>query len=285
MDKKEPAQGPSPGLGPRPGSPPGPATCRASPTRPSSPSPPVPTRSSRPCARRAAASSSSRARRAAARAPRSRRCASRRAAASRGRIGVTQPRRIAAMTIAHRIAEELGEPLGRSVGYKIRFQDTDLARTAYIKVMTDGILLAETQGRPHALRDYDTHHHRRGPRAQPQHRLPPGLSCGRSLDRAAATCKLVITSATLDTEKFSKAFDERPGHRGQRPDLPGRGRATASADADEAEDKDYVDAGRRGRRATCCAEKPPGDILVFMPTEQDILETCRDARGPEVRRA
>ncbi|NLA74328.1 MAG: ATP-dependent helicase, partial [Deltaproteobacteria bacterium] len=71
-----------------------------------------------------------------------------------GKIGCTQPRRIAASSISGRIAEELGQPLGRSVGYKVRFTD----RTppyAYIKIMTDGILLAETQGDPF-LNEYDT---------------------------------------------------------------------------------------------------------------------------------
>ena len=71
-----------------------------------------------------------------------------------GKIACTQPRRIAAVTIAHRIAQELGEPLGRSVGYKIRFQDKT-SRESYIKVMTDGMLLAETQNDPQ-LMEYDT---------------------------------------------------------------------------------------------------------------------------------
>ncbi|MDH4273032.1 MAG: hypothetical protein OEW18_13755, partial [Candidatus Aminicenantes bacterium] len=71
-----------------------------------------------------------------------------------GRIACTQPRRIAAVTIAHRIADELREPLGRSVGYKIRFQDRT-SPEAYIKVMTDGMLLAETQG-DRRLTEYDT---------------------------------------------------------------------------------------------------------------------------------
>ena len=71
-----------------------------------------------------------------------------------GLIGCTQPRRIAATTVAQRIADELGEPLGASVGYKIRFQDRT-RRESFIKVMTDGILLAEAQGDP-ALTAYDT---------------------------------------------------------------------------------------------------------------------------------
>ena len=73
----------------------------------------------------------------------------------RGRlIGHTQPRRIAASSVAKRIAEELNTPLGEVVGYKVRFQDR-LSRDASVKLMTDGILLAETQGRP-AAQAYDT---------------------------------------------------------------------------------------------------------------------------------
>jgi len=71
-----------------------------------------------------------------------------------GRIGCTQPRRIASITVAERIAEELGEPLGRTVGYQIRFQDRT-SRTTRIKIMTDGILLAETLSDP-LLTRYDT---------------------------------------------------------------------------------------------------------------------------------
>ena len=71
-----------------------------------------------------------------------------------GKIGCTQPRRIAATSVARRISDELGEELGRSVGYKIRFKDRTHPDT-YIKIMTDGILLAEAQGDPY-LNDYDT---------------------------------------------------------------------------------------------------------------------------------
>jgi len=71
-----------------------------------------------------------------------------------GKIGCTQPRRIAAITIAHRIAEELGQEVGRSVGYKIRFREK-ASKQAFIKIMTDGMLLAETQGDP-GLYEYDT---------------------------------------------------------------------------------------------------------------------------------
>jgi ATP-dependent helicase HrpA len=190
-----------------------------------------------------------------------------------GRVGVTQPRRLAAVTIAYRIAEELGETLGRSVGYKIRFQDRT-ARDGYIKVMTDGILLAETQG-DRLLREYDTiiidEAHERSLN------IDFLLGIMRKLLDERPELKLVITSATLDTEKFSKAFRNAPiievSGRLYPVELEYR-----PPDKEEAEDKDYVDQAVEAveylRR-----EKPPGDVLVFMPTEQDILETCRMLEG------
>jgi ATP-dependent helicase HrpA len=190
-----------------------------------------------------------------------------------GRIGVTQPRRLAAMTIAARIAEELGEPVARSVGYKIRFQDRT-SRDGYIKVMTDGILLAETQGDRH-LHEYDTliidEAHERSLN------IDFLLGIVRRLLDERPDLKLVITSATMDTEKFSKAFKNAPVI-----EVSGRLYPVEVEyrvpDKEEAEDKDYVDQAVEAveylRR-----EKPPGDVLVFMPTEQDILETCRMLEG------
>jgi ATP-dependent helicase HrpA len=190
-----------------------------------------------------------------------------------GRVGVTQPRRLAAVTIAYRIAEELGEPLGRSVGYKIRFQDRT-ARDGYIKVMTDGILLAETQG-DRLLSEYDTiiidEAHERSLN------IDFLLGIVRKLLDERPELKVVITSATLDTEKFSKAFRNAPVI-----EVSGRLYPVELEyrvpDKEEAEDKDYVDQAVEAveylRR-----EKPPGDVLVFMPTEQDILETCRMLEG------
>ncbi len=190
-----------------------------------------------------------------------------------GRIGVTQPRRLAAMTIAARIAEELGETVGRSVGYKIRFQDRT-SRDGYIKVMTDGILLAETQG-DHGLHEYDTlvidEAHERSLN------IDFLLGIMRRLLDERPDLKLVITSATLDTEKFSRAFKNAPVI-----EVSGRMYPVEVEyrvpDEEEAADKDYVDQAVEAveylRR-----DKPPGDVLVFMPTEQDILETCRMLEG------
>jgi len=190
-----------------------------------------------------------------------------------GRVGVTQPRRLAAMTIAHRIAEELGEPLGRSVGYKIRFQDRT-SRDGYIKVMTDGILLAETQG-DHGLHEYDTiiidEAHERSLN------IDFLLGIMRRLLDERPDLKLVITSATLDTAKFSEAFKNAPVIEVHGRTYPVEVEYRVP-DREEAEDKDYVDqaveAVEHLRR-----ERPPGDVLVFMPTEQDILETCRMLEG------
>jgi ATP-dependent helicase HrpA len=197
-----------------------------------------------------------------------------------GRVGVTQPRRLAAVTIAHRIAEELGEPLGRSVGYKIRFQDRT-ARDNYIKVMTDGILLAETQG-DRGLHEYDTiiidEAHERSLN------IDFLLGIVRRLLDERPELKLIITSATLDTEKFSKAFKNAPVI-----EVSGRAYAVEVEyrvpGEEEAEDRDYVGQAI-GAVEYLRREKPPGDILVFMPTEQDILETCRMLQGrkwPAVR--
>ena len=123
-----------------------------------------------------------------------------------GRIGVTQPRRIAAMTVARRISEELGEAPGGTVGYQIRFQDTTSEFTR-IKLMTDGILLTEIHTDPH-LNQYDTlivdEAHERSLN------IDFILGILKSLLRRRPEFKLIITSATLDTEKFAAAFEGAP---------------------------------------------------------------------------
>ena len=125
-----------------------------------------------------------------------------------GVIGCTQPRRIAAMTVANRIAEELGELLGQSVGYKIRFTDRT-SHDSIIKVMTDGILLAETLHDPF-LNRYDTlivdEAHERSLN------IDFILGIVKTLLRKRNDLKLIITSATIDTDKFSKAFRSGADH-------------------------------------------------------------------------
>lgn len=187
-----------------------------------------------------------------------------------GKIACTQPRRIAAITIANRIAQELGETLGRSVGYKIRFQDKT-AREAYIKIMTDGMLLAETQA-DHGLFEYDTiiidEAHERSLN------IDFLLGIIRMLLAARPELKVVITSATLDTEKFSQAFLNasviKVGGRMYPVEVEYMPPVSFSEKSDEI---DYLDMAARAVERLK-PRRQPGDILIFMPTEQDILETC-----------
>jgi ATP-dependent helicase HrpA len=187
-----------------------------------------------------------------------------------GKIGCTQPRRIAAITIAHRIAQELGETIGHSVGYKIRFQDKT-PQEAYIKIMTDGMLLAETQSDP-KLYEYDTliidEAHERSLN------IDFLLGISKTLLAIRPELKIIITSATLDTEKFSKAFNDAPV-------IQVSGRLypveveylSADSFPSAPEDVDYIDLAVHTVHQLK-TKRRPGDILIFMPTEQDILETC-----------
>ena len=124
----------------------------------------------------------------------------------RGKIAHTQPRRLAARAVASRIAEELGCELGDKVGYKVRFTDQS-SRDSYIKLMTDGILLAECNSDPW-LNEYDTiiidEAHERS--------LNIDFLLGylKRLIRKRKDLKLVITSATIDPESFSRHFDDAP---------------------------------------------------------------------------
>ena len=192
-----------------------------------------------------------------------------------GKIACTQPRRIAATTVAARIAEELGERLGQSVGYKIRFQDTS-DPDAYIKVVTDGILLAETQGDPW-LNEYDTiivdEAHERSLN------IDFVLGILQRLVYRRKNLKLIITSATIDTEKFSKAFDDAPVI-----EVSGRLYPVETRyfypDVDSG-DKDDRAPGELAAQAVdrLVKMRSKGDILIFMPTEQDIRETCETLTG------
>ncbi|MBU1695499.1 MAG: AAA family ATPase, partial [Proteobacteria bacterium] len=196
----------------------------------------------------------------------------------KGMIGCTQPRRIAAITVAKRIAEELNESIGQSVGYKIRFDDKTRGQTC-IKIMTDGILLAETQG-DRFLNEYDTiivdEAHERS--------LNIDFTLGilRDLVKKRNDLKLIITSATIDTQKFSKAFDNAPII-----EVTGRMYPVETIympflnKEDEngtIEDQGYVEAAADAVNLLL-SQSRSGDILVFMPTEQDIGETIELIRG------
>jgi len=178
-----------------------------------------------------------------------------------GLIGHTQPRRIAARTVAARIAAELNSPLGQAVGYKIRFSDKVGADT-YVKLMTDGILLAETQGDP-LLQAYDT--------------LIIDFLLGyiSQLLPKRPDLKLIVTSATIDAQRFSRHFNDAPiievTGRMYPVDIYYR---PIGVDDEEEED---------GQRAILNAVDEliamgPGDILVFLPGEREIRETAETLR-------
>jgi ATP-dependent helicase HrpA len=197
-----------------------------------------------------------------------------------GLIGHTQPRRIAARSVAARIAEELDSPLGRHVGFKIRFTDATQPET-YIKLMTDGILLAETQG-DRFLDQYDTilidEAHERS--------LNIDFLLGylqRLLPRRP-DLKLIITSATIDAARFSEHFtDPKTGAGAPIIEVSGR---TFPVDVLyrplQAEDQDSDDLDLQDailQTVDELARTGPGDVLIFLPTERDILETHKTLRG------
>ena len=188
----------------------------------------------------------------------------------RGLIGLTQPRRIAAVSIAHRIASELGEECGKSIAYKIRFEEKTSSESL-IKVMTDGILLAETV-RDRNLLAYDTlivdEAHERS--------LNIDFILGylRTLLPKRKDLKLIITSATIDTAKFSEAFNKAPVIKVSGRMYPVEVRyLPVDPVKEEKGETTYID------EAVACVENLQierrfEDILIFMPTEQDIRETC-----------
>jgi ATP-dependent helicase HrpA len=187
-----------------------------------------------------------------------------------GQIGHTQPRRIAARTVAERIAEELGTELGTAVGYKVRFTDKSSDGTQ-IKVMTDGILLAEMQ-RDRQLRRYGTliidEAHERS--------LNIDFILGylKRLLPARPDLKVIITSATIDPERFSKHFNDAPVVEvsGRTYPVEVRYRPLADPDRPADEAKDQVQ-GITDALAELRAEGP-GDVLVFLSGEREIRDTA-----------
>jgi len=187
-----------------------------------------------------------------------------------GLIGHTQPRRIAARTVAARIASELKSPLGHAVGYKVRFSDR-LSADTYVKLMTDGILLAETQG-DRDLRAYDTliidEAHERSLN------IDFLLGYVKQLLPRRPDLKVIVTSATIDAERFSRHFGSAPVIEvsGRMYPVEVRHRNLDSRDEDQQEQDmeqavvDAVDEVTRGRA--------PGDVLVFLPGEREIRETA-----------
>lgn len=201
----------------------------------------------------------------------------------RGMIGHTQPRRIAARTVAERVAEELRTPLGEAVGWKVRFTDQVNPDATFVKLMTDGILLAEIQT-DRELRAYDTiiidEAHERS--------LNIDFLLGylAQLLPKRPDLKVVITSATIDPERFSRHFGDAPivEVSGRTYPVEVRYRPLLEEDGEES-DRDQI-------TAICEAvdelqSEGPGDVLVFLSGEREIRDTAdallkRNLRNTEV---
>ncbi len=193
-----------------------------------------------------------------------------------GRIGCTQPRRIAAISVAKRIAEELGGDADRRVGYKIRFGD-QTGEDTLIKIMTDGILLAEAQ-RDRYLNEYDAlvvdEAHERSLN------IDFILGIVKTLLKKRSDLKVVITSATIDTEKFSQAFHQAPVIEvsGRMYPVEVQYRTPEETQTEAAGETGYVEQAVAAVD-DICRRNAAGDILVFMPTVRDIRETCQLIAG------
>ncbi|MEJ2040015.1 MAG: ATP-dependent RNA helicase HrpA [Desulfosarcinaceae bacterium] len=191
----------------------------------------------------------------------------------RGCIGVTQPRRIAATSVGLRIAEELGEKIGRTVAYKIRFKDTTGPVTR-IKIMTDGILLSEAH-RDHGLYQYDTlivdEAHERSLN------IDFILGLLKRLIQKRKDLKLIITSATIDTQKFSQAFGGAPVVEVSGKIYPVETRYYMG-DPESEEEASHIELSVQALDQLR-SQKHFGDVLMFMPTEQDIRDTCELLEG------
>ncbi|OQX63398.1 MAG: ATP-dependent RNA helicase HrpA [Desulfococcus sp. 4484_241] len=190
-----------------------------------------------------------------------------------GRVGCTQPRRIAAVSVARRIAQELGGAGETLVGYKIRFADRT-SRQSLIKVMTDGILLAEAHNDPF-LNEYDAivvdEAHERSLN------IDFLLGILRRLLSKRHDLRVVITSATIDTEKFASSFPGAPVIEVSGRMYPVEVRYMPPVE----DDRDYLTCAEQAADAVdaICRRDPFGDILVFMPTARDIRDTCDMIEG------
>ncbi|PLR52171.1 ATP-dependent RNA helicase HrpA [Chimaeribacter arupi] len=186
----------------------------------------------------------------------------------KGQIGHTQPRRLAARTVANRIADELETTLGGAIGYKVRFND-QVSDTTQVKLMTDGILLAEIQ-QDRLLMQYDTliidEAHERS--------LNIDFILGylRQLLPKRPDLKVIITSATIDPQRFSRHFNNAPVIEVSGRTYPVEVRYRPVADDADDTERDQLQAifdaveelGREG----------PGDILIFMSGEREIRDTA-----------
>lgn len=184
----------------------------------------------------------------------------------RGMIGCTQPRRVAAMSVSARVSQEMGVKLGHEVGYSIRFEDCTSEKTV-LKYMTDGMLLREFLGEPdlssYSVVMVDEAHERT---------LSTDILFGlvKDIARFRPDLKLLISSATLDAEKFSDYFDSAPIFK-----IPGR-RFPVEIHYTKAPEADYLDAAIVTALQIHVTQPPgDGDILVFL-TGQEEIETAEE---------
>ncbi|CAG9766149.1 unnamed protein product [Ceutorhynchus assimilis] len=180
-----------------------------------------------------------------------------------GMIGCTQPRRVAAMSVAKRVSDEMGTTLGDEVGYAIRFEDCTSENTV-IKYMTDGILLRES------LREPDLDHYSAVIMDEAHERsLSTDVLFGllREIVARRHDLKLIVTSATMDSSKFSMFFGNVPTF-----NIPGRTFPVETLFSKNPVE-DYVDASVK-QALQIHLQPPSGDILIFMPGQEDIEVSC-----------
>ncbi|WCJ30948.1 RNA helicase family protein [Euphorbia peplus] len=190
----------------------------------------------------------------------------------RGKVGCTQPRRVAAMSIASRVSQEMGVRLGHEVGYSIRFEDCTSDKTI-LKYMTDGMLLQEFLSEPdlasYSVVMVDEAHERT---------LSTDILFGlvKDLARLRPDLKLLISSATLDAAKFSDYFDSAPIFR-----IPGR-RFPVEICYTRTPEADYLDAAIVTVLHIHIEEPAGGDILVFFSGQEEI-ETAEEILKHKIR--
>ncbi len=208
---------------------------------------------------------------------------------TQGLIGHTQPRRLAARSVAARIAEEIASPLGELVGYQVRYEDQSHERTL-IKLMTDGILLAET-GRDRFLQRYDTiiidEAHERS--------LNIDFLLGyiKQLLPRRPDLKVIITSATIDLERFSKHFDDAPiievsgrtypVDTWYRPLVASQDEDGNTVEEDLSVDQGILNGLLEIAEHERCEKRLPGDVLVFLPGEREIRECAEVLRKAQLK--